>query len=92
MSSHLDPKTYQLDIYRQAWGATRIPFAEEDSAQLYQNSDHQRIVQSLHQSATLRTTMLLSGESGSGKSALLGNWASHLEAKRWLPSSSPIPQ
>jgi general secretion pathway protein A len=85
MKSNLDPQTYQLDIYRQAWGAERIPFAEEDSIQLYQSSQHERILQSLHQSAALRTTMLLSGESGSGKSAMLGSWARQLAPKQWRP-------
>jgi general secretion pathway protein A len=83
MSTHFEP--FLLENYRQAWGALSIPFAEEDSSQLYQSKSHQRLLQSLQQCATLRTSMLLTGESGSGKSAMMGHWARHLDPKRHQP-------
>jgi general secretion pathway protein A len=78
-------ETHQLDHYRQAWGALSIPFAEEDSTKLYETAAHQHIRQALQQTATMRTSMLITGESGSGKSALLGNWAHQLDPKRHHP-------
>lgn len=83
MNTAIEP--FQLENYRQAWGAMSIPFAEEDSSQLYQSQSHQGILQSLQQSAALRTSMLLTGESGSGKSAIMGHWARHLDPKRYQP-------
>jgi hypothetical protein len=39
----------------------------------------------LNQSVALRSVMLLSGENGVGKSALVGRWLCSLEAKLYFP-------
>jgi general secretion pathway protein A len=75
-----------LEHYRQHWGATQIPFAEEHLAEPYLTEHHRHILHHLKQTVALRTTMLLSGENGAGKSILLGHFAhQQLNAKVHRP-------
>jgi MSHA biogenesis protein MshM len=45
----------------------------------------EQAVRLLHQTAALRTVMLLSGDNGVGKSALVAHWLAGLEPKAYLP-------
>jgi general secretion pathway protein A len=75
-----------LEHHRQHWGATAVPFAEEHLAEPYLTAQHQQILHHLKQTVALRTTMLLSGENGAGKSILLGHFAhQQLNAKVHRP-------
>ena len=68
-----------------AWGAQGIPFNDEPKSELFSTASIERATTLLHQSAALRSLMLLSGENGVGKSALAGRWLRSLEPKAYFP-------
>lgn len=82
----MNPTTQSLDHYRQHWGATQIPFAEEHLDEPYLTPHHRQILHHLQQTLALRTTLLLTGENGSGKSHLLGHFVHRqMDLKRHHP-------
>src|SRR6201994_382567 len=68
-----------------AWGAQGVPFNDEPKSELFSTASIERATTLLHQSAALRSLMLLSGENVVGKSALAGRWLRSLEPKAYFP-------
>jgi type II secretory pathway predicted ATPase ExeA len=68
-----------------AWGAQVVPFSDQAKGELFHTASQEKALALLHQSAALRSVMLLSGENGVGKSALAGRWLRSLEAKAYFP-------
>lgn len=67
------------------WGARALPFAEGIEGEPFLTETMQEALDLLHQTAALRSVMLLSGLNGVGKSALVGWWLRGLEPKRFCP-------
>jgi type II secretory pathway predicted ATPase ExeA len=77
---------HDLDRYRQHWGATDVPFTEDHLERPYTTPQHERILDHLQQTIVLRTTFLLTGENGTGKSILLGHFVHQQhDLKRYHP-------
>ncbi len=74
-----------LNNYMHAWGARSVPFQDEEKQQLFETGHTRQAVERLQQSAALRSVMLLSGDNGVGKSALVAGWARTLEPKAYRP-------
>jgi general secretion pathway protein A len=66
------------------WGATAVPFSDA-AGQPCLTPAWQQVLPLLQQTAALRSLMLLSGESGVGKSTLASYWQQQLEPKLYLP-------
>lgn len=67
------------------WGARAIPFSDSPGEAPFAHAswEHARLL--LQQTAALRSLMLLCGNNGIGKSALLAHWIQNLEPKAYLP-------
>ena len=75
----------KLNDYMHAWGARSVPFHDEEKQQLFETEHTRQAVERLQQSAALRSVMLLSGDNGVGKSALVASWVRSLEPKAYRP-------
>lgn len=72
--------------YTRQWGATAIPFDESHGSEVcFETEQTRRAVELLEQSAALRSVMLITGDNGVGKSALLGRWMRSLEPRLYQP-------
>jgi len=74
-----------LKDYMHLWGARQVPFHDNDELKLFETEQHQRIRELLQQTAALRSVMLLSGDNGVGKSALVAQWIQELSPKLYAP-------
>ena len=67
------------------WGARAVPFSENPGPNPFLSPAWEQALRLLHQTAALRSLMLLSGDNGAGKSALVSWWLERLEPKAYLP-------
>jgi MSHA biogenesis protein MshM len=76
-----------LQQYMRQWGATCVPFCERTAGDeaFFETAQTNRASELLNQSAALRTVMLLTGDNGVGKSALLGRWMRKLDTRLYYP-------
>ena len=65
----------------QRWGAKAVPFS--DTAGIFMTPAGEEALERLDEIAALRSTMVLQGENGVGKSQLVRHWLSTLEPKRF---------
>ncbi len=74
-----------LGLLARQWGATAVPFGLVNPNDWLDTPAAQRALNALHQTAALRSVMLLSGPNGSGKSALAGRWMRALDTRLFHP-------
>jgi type II secretory pathway predicted ATPase ExeA len=76
-----------LQAYMRQWGATSVPFCERAAGEdaFFATPQSGRASELLNQSAALRNLMLLTGDNGVGKSALLGRWMRKLDTRLYYP-------
>jgi type II secretory pathway predicted ATPase ExeA len=67
------------------WGARAVPFTDHLGEAPFLSSAWQQTLQLLNQTVALRSLLLLSGDNGVGKSALIAHWVAGLEPKAYLP-------
>jgi MSHA biogenesis protein MshM len=67
------------------WGARAVPFSDSAGEIPFVWPGWEQALGLLNQTAALRSLMLLSGDNGVGKSALLAHWLASLEQKAYLP-------
>jgi len=67
------------------WGASAVPFAPMGDKDWLDTPAAQKISGHLHQTAALRSVMLLSGPNGVGKSALAARWMRALDPRIFHP-------
>lgn len=67
----------------QRWGAKAVPFT--DVGGLFMTSAIDEILERLDEAAALRSTMVLHGDNGVGKSMVIRHWVATLEPKRFRP-------
>lgn len=67
------------------WGARAVPFSEQPGLSPFLSPAWEQALRLLNQTAALRSLMLLSGDNGAGKSALVTYWLERLEPKVYLP-------
>ena len=67
------------------WGARAVPFTDQPGEAPFASPGWEAALRLLHQTAALRSLMLLSGDNGVGKSALAAHWLAGLEPKTYLP-------
>jgi type II secretory pathway predicted ATPase ExeA len=67
------------------WGASGVPFAPMGDKDWLDTPAAQKISGHLHQTAALRSVMLLSGPNGVGKSALAARWMRSLDPRIFHP-------
>jgi general secretion pathway protein A len=67
------------------WGARAVPFSDAPEETPFVHPAWEKSLRLLGQTAALRSLMLLCGDNGVGKSALVGHWLQHLEPKAYLP-------
>lgn len=67
------------------WGTRAVPFPDHLSSAPFLWPGWEQALRLLNQTAALRSLMLLSGDNGSGKSALITYWLERLEPKAYLP-------
>ena len=67
------------------WGVRAIPFSDNTGEVPFPSPAWEQALGLLEQTAALRSLMLLHGDNGVGKSALVGHWLSGLEPKVYLP-------
>src|ERR1035438_9641704 len=67
------------------WGASAVPFAPMGDKDWLDTPAAQKISGHLHQTAALRSVMLLSGPNGVGKSALAARWMRSLDPRIFHP-------
>lgn len=67
------------------WGARGVPFSDGPGETPWLSPAWKMALGLLNQTAALRTVMLLSGDNGVGKSALVAHWLASLEPKAYLP-------
>ena len=65
----------------QRWGATAVPFS--DTTGLFMTPGIEEALERLDEIAALRSTMVLHGDNGVGKSLVIRHWLSTLESKRF---------
>lgn len=75
----------KLNKYMHQWGARSVPFTDRPKQQLFETEQSGEAIELLQQSAALRSVMLLSGDNGVGKSALVAHWSRALEPKAYRP-------
>jgi len=75
----------KLNEYMHQWGARSVPFMDQREQKLFETEQSGEATELLQQSAALRSVMLLSGDNGVGKSALVAQWARTLEPKAYRP-------
>jgi general secretion pathway protein A len=67
------------------WGARGVPFSDAPGEAPFLHPSWEKALRLLQQTAALRSLMLLCGDNGVGKSALVGHWLESLEPKVYLP-------
>jgi type II secretory pathway predicted ATPase ExeA len=67
------------------WGARAVPFSDNPAETPFASPAWEQALRLLNQTAALRSVMLLAGDNGVGKSALLAHWLAGLESKAYLP-------
>lgn len=67
----------------QRWGAKAVPFS--DMAGLFMTSAVEEACERMDEIAALRSTLVLHGDNGVGKSLVIRHWLSTLEPKRFRP-------
>lgn len=67
------------------WGARAVPFSDNPGESPFPSPAWDQALGLLDQTAALRSLMLLHGDNGVGKSALVAHWLSRLEPKVYLP-------
>jgi len=67
------------------WGARAVPFSDHPGEMAFPSPAWEQACRLLNQTAALRSLMLLIGDNGVGKSALLAHWLANLEPKAYLP-------
>jgi len=67
------------------WGTRTVPFSDSPGEKPCLTAEWERNLGLLQQTAALRSLMLLSGDNGVGKSALVSHWLSTLESKSYYP-------
>jgi len=67
------------------WGARAVPFSDQLGPLPWLSPSWEQALRLLHQTAALRSVMLLTGDNGVGKSTLLGHFVGSLESKAYLP-------
>jgi general secretion pathway protein A len=67
------------------WGARSVPFSDTPGEAPFVHPAWEKARHLLGQTVALRSLMLLCGDNGSGKSALVGHWLPSLEPKAYLP-------
>jgi MSHA biogenesis protein MshM len=67
------------------WGARAVPFSDQPGEAAFRCPAWEEASRLLNQTAALRSLMLLLGDNGVGKSALLADWLASLEPKAYLP-------
>jgi type II secretory pathway predicted ATPase ExeA len=67
------------------WGARAVPFTESLGSTPFLTPVWEQALRLLQQTAALRSLMLLVGDNGAGKSALVAYWLERLEPKAYLP-------
>jgi type II secretory pathway predicted ATPase ExeA len=67
------------------WGLRDIPFSDTPGHTPFLTPAWEQALRQLHQTAALRSLMLLCGDNGVGKSALAAHWLASLEPKAYLP-------
>jgi len=66
-------------------GIARSPLFRRARPRPVSDPGLEQALRQLHQTAALRSLMLLCGENGVGKSALAAHWLASLEPKAYLP-------
>lgn len=74
-----------LDAALRHWGARAVPFTEGPGQNPFLWPAWEQALRLLNQTAALRSLMLLTGDNGAGKSALVSCWLEGLEPKAYLP-------
>lgn len=74
-----------MSDYLHRWGIKTVPFNDTQAGKPFPTDDIGRAMELLNQTATLRSFMLLSGDNGVGKSALVARWIAQLDAKLYHP-------
>lgn len=67
------------------WGARAVPFSDAPGEAPFLSAAWEKALRLLGQTAALRSLLLLCGDNGVGKSALVGYWLQNLEPKAYLP-------
>jgi type II secretory pathway predicted ATPase ExeA len=73
----------KLNEYMHQWGARSVPFMDQQGQKLFETEQSLTAIERLQQSAALRSVMLLSGDNGVGKSAVVAQWVQSLEPKAY---------
>jgi general secretion pathway protein A len=66
------------------WGARAVPFSDSPGEAPFVHPSWEKGLRLLGQTVALRSLMLLCGDNGVGKSALVGHWLETLEPKAYL--------
>jgi type II secretory pathway predicted ATPase ExeA len=74
-----------LNDYMHRWGARSVPFMDRHEQALFETEQSAAAIELLQQSAALRSVMLMSGDNGVGKSAVVAHWLRTLEPKAFRP-------
>jgi len=75
----------ELSLLARQWGATAVPFGLVNTNDWLETPGAQKALSCLHQTAALRSVMLLSGPNGVGKSVLVGRWMRLLDQRLFCP-------
>jgi len=75
----------KLNEYMHQWGARSVPFMDQPEQKLFETEQSATAIELLQQSAALRSVMLLSGDNGVGKSAVVAHWVRTLQPKAYRP-------
>jgi type II secretory pathway predicted ATPase ExeA len=67
------------------WGVRAVPFSDQADEAPFLTPAWEQATRLLNQTAALRSVMLLSGDNGVGKSALVAHWLAGLEPKAYRP-------
>lgn len=72
-----------LSMALRHWGTRAVPFSDSPGEKPCLTPEWKRNLELLQQTAALRSLMLLSGDNGVGKSALVAHWLGTLESKSY---------
>ena len=74
-----------LAAYLTLWGARAVPFSNAAEEKLFLTPAVEDTLALLQQTAALHSVMVLSGQNGVGKSALVAHWVERLDLKVFRP-------
>lgn len=74
-----------LSLALRHWGARAVPFSDNHGEEPFPTPAWKENLALFGQTAALRSLLLLCGDNGMGKSALLGHWIGTLEPKAFYP-------